>query len=190
MRANFEHGSDLVDGGVAGSDGNARPEQLGADSGDGDPADGQCLGSECLRKDLQHLPVRWSGPDLRGGGGMSVPRLRLRRRHPLKASDSGRPHAVLCEAAGRARRALEDRVSGTDGSGDYDTGIQAAQPQLAADSGVHEPQRVLAESGGELGAAQVWLIGDLQNCRPDRQPGAWRQVSAAQVEIGVELITG
>jgi hypothetical protein len=109
-------------------------------------------------------------------------------RQPLRASDPGQPPAGLSEAAWRAR-ALEDYISGTDGSGDYDAGIQAAQPQFAADSGIHEPQGVLSESGGEFGAPQARLIGDLENCRAHRQPRAWRQVCGTQVEIGVELIT-
>jgi len=108
----------------------------------------------------------------------------------LRATDPGRPRAVLAEAPWRARRALEDCISTADGSGDYDASVQAAQPQLAADPRVHEPPGVLTESGGEFGAAQVRLIGDLEDCRAHRQPRAWRQVRRAQVEIGVELITG
>src|SRR5712691_5439864 len=87
-------------------------------------------------------------------------------------------------------RAFADRVAGTDGSRDDDPGVHAAQPQLAADPGVDEPPRVAAESGGELGAAQVWLVSNLDDRRAQGKPGAGRQVSRAEVEIGVELITG
>jgi len=91
---------------------------------------------------------------------------------------------------GRSAGQLADRVSGTDGSGHRDPGIQAAQPQLAADPGVDEPQGVRAEPGGELGAAEMRLRGDLDDRRAHRQPGAGRQVGRAQVEIDVELIPG
>jgi hypothetical protein len=101
----------------------------------------------------------------------SSPTARNKAGQPLQASHLGRPHAGLSKAAWLAR-ALEDCVSGTDGSGDYDAGIQSAQPQLAADAGVDEPQSVLTEPGSEFGAAQVRLIGDLEDCRADRQPRA------------------
>ena len=52
-------------------------------------------------------------------------------------------------------------------------GVQAAQPQLAADPGVDEPQRIGTEPGGELGAAEVRLSVTSMTAEPraSRVPG-------------------
>ena len=85
---------------------------------------------------------------------------------------------------------LAYRVSGADRAGGDDPGIQAAQPQLAADPGVDEPQRIGTEPAGELGAAEVRLVRNLDDRRAQGKQGSRRQVGRAQVEIDVELITG
>jgi hypothetical protein len=59
-----------------------RAQQLEADTPDGEPADGQRLGDERRRQNLQHLPARRSGSDLHGGGGQhELQPLQAARRH-------------------------------------------------------------------------------------------------------------
>ena len=71
-----------------------------------------------------------------------------------------------------------------------DLGVEAAEAQLLADADVDEAQRLLAEAGGELGAAGVRLVGDLDHGVADGEAGASRQVVGADVEVDVELVAG
>lgn len=91
---------------------------------------------------------------------------------------------------GRLGGELADLVVSPDDAGNDDLGVQATQPQLAANPGIDEPQGVIAEAGGELGAAKVRLAGDLDDGRSQGQAGAGRQVGDAEVEVSVELVTG
>ena len=56
--------------------------------------------------------------------------------------------------------------------------------------GVHEAEGFEAEAGGELGAAPVGLVGDLDDGGAEGEAGAGRQVVGAQVEVDVELVAG
>src|SRR5215472_16023389 len=96
---------------------------------------------------------------------------------------------------------LADPVAGTDGAGGEDPGVQAAQPQPAAGPGIEETQRLLAEPGGELGAAQVRLLaGRLAGLRSRstkswspaswRRPGSWATSSSARTLITVSCMPG
>src|SRR5207237_7817127 len=53
---------------------------------------------------------------------------------------------------------------------------------------VDELQRFLAEAGGELGAAGVRRLRDLDDGRADLQAGARWEVRVAQVEVDEELV--
>ena len=58
------------------------------------------------------------------------------------------------------------------------------------DADVDEAQRLLAEAGGELGAAGVRLLGDLDDGVADGEARAGRQVVGAEVEVDVQLVAG
>jgi len=85
---------------------------------------------------------------------------------------------------------LGDRVAGADHAGLDHRGVDAAQVQGVALLGVDEPQCLEPEPGHELLAPPVREVADLDHRRADRQPGAGRQVLAADVEVDVELVAG
>ena len=124
----------------------------------------------------------------RVGGPGAGPRLRRRPRGHDPRLLRSRP--AVRPLYWRISWQLAYRVSGPDHASGDDPGIQSAQPQLAADPGVDEPQRISTEPGGELGAAEVRLVSDLYNRRAQGQPGSRWQVGRAQVEVDVKLITG
>ena len=53
-----------------------------------------------------------------------------------------------------------------------------------------QSERVETEPLRELGAAGVRLVGDLDRCRAEHEPGAGREVVLRQVEVDVQLIAG
>jgi len=59
---------------------------------------------------------------------------------------------------------LANFVSAPDLAGDDNPGVQSSQPERAADSGVDEAPCVVAETRRELGAAEVRLGADLDDC--------------------------
>src|SRR5438105_3645911 len=85
---------------------------------------------------------------------------------------------------------LADRVPDANVARHNDLGVGAAQPQLAADRRVDEPQGVVPESRRELLAAEVRLGGDLDDRGAQLDTRSRWQVGLAQVEVDVELIAG
>lgn len=86
-------------------------------------------------------------------------------------------------------RPLADRVPDADRSRGHDLGVHATQAKLAADWRVDERQRLLTEPLGELLAAAVGLVADLDDRRAKREARTGREIGLAQVEVHVQLIT-
>jgi DNA-binding transcriptional MerR regulator len=110
----------------------------------------------------------------------------LARRH---APARRRPPA-LERRLGARRLELADRVAGPYGTGLDHARVDPAQAQLAPGALVHELDRLGAEARGELRAAGVELLGDLDHGRPDGEPCARGQVLVAEVEVDEELVAG
>ena len=89
----------------------------------------------------------------------------------------------------RLSRLLDHRVAGSNGAGLDDLGVDASEVETVVLVAVHEAVGLEAEPTGELRAAGVWLIGDLDHGTADRQLGAGRHVLGRDVEVDVELVT-
>jgi len=72
-------------------------------------------------------------------------------------------------------------------SSDDDPGVQAAQPQLAADPGVDETPRVRADRAANLAQPRWGWSETSMTAEPRASPGAGGQVRGAEVQIDVEL---
>ena len=98
-----------------------------------------------------------------------------------------RARHVTSAATSASRR---DPVAGVDGAGLDNTGVDAAEVERSAFGGVHPAGGVVAEAGGELGAAGVRARGDLEEGVADRERVPGREVREAEVEVDVELVAG
>jgi cation diffusion facilitator family transporter len=151
------------------------------------------------RVDAADPAVRAAQRSRRGAMSWSAIRSRRRGQERLCRARDGsgrvsrsayRPPVSCADRDKLVRGQLADHVPAADGSGHDDPGVQAAEPQSAAHGRVDKAQGVEAEPGGELGAAPVRLVGNLDNRRAQGQPGAGLQVSGAEIEVDVELIAG